>query len=180
MFQNETLLLIKDCFWKHNAWDMHNQAKRSLCALEMKSFMNAALNSESCLRRSTWPLNFNPSLFCEPLADRNIHWPLGPLTDDTESVIFVTARLDANSMFDGLAPAANSAVTGMATLLATANYLNSLNATVGSKYAKLLPIIFQITLMEIFLRIFKGFEILIRNKIFPKYLFSIVFLIFFL
>ncbi|XP_043290145.1 nicastrin [Venturia canescens] len=130
--QNETLLEeIKACYFKHNAHDMDKQLERSLCALEMKSFMHAAVSSESCLRRGTHLWNFNPPQFCDPLGDLNIHWPLGPLTDREESVILVIARLDAISMFDGLVPGGNSAVTGLVTLLATAHYMSTLNATIG-------------------------------------------------
>ncbi|XP_012280937.1 nicastrin [Orussus abietinus] len=129
--ENDTLLEeIKSCFWKHNAHNRETQSKRSLCALEMKSFMFAAIDSESCIRRSNSKVNLNPIQLCDPLGDRNIHWPLVPLTEDMESVIMVTARLDASSLFDGLSPGAGSAITGLVTLLATAYYLNTLNATV--------------------------------------------------
>lgn len=125
---------IKECYFKHNAHNLDRQIERSLCALEMRSFMSAAVNSESCISRSNRLLYINPTRFCDPLGDRNIHWPLAPLTDDTESVILVTARLDASSMFDGIAPGADAAVTGFITLIATAYYLNSLNATVERTY----------------------------------------------
>ncbi|XP_032683205.1 nicastrin isoform X2 [Odontomachus brunneus] len=128
---NQTVLeAIKTCFWAYNAHDLETQYQRSLCALEMKSFMYAAVNSESCIRRSDFKLNFNPTQFCDPLGDRNIHWPLAPLDKNDSMVIMVTARLDASSLFDGISPGATNAVTGIVTLLATAYYLNSLNATV--------------------------------------------------
>lgn len=126
-FQNQTLIeAIKSCFWKHNAHDSEQQRHRPLCALEMKSFMFAAINSDSCIKRSDFKLNFNPTLFCDPLGDRNIHWPLGPINKDKNSVILVTARLDASSLFDGISPGAGNVVTGLVTLLATAYYLNIL------------------------------------------------------
>ncbi|XP_014489410.1 PREDICTED: nicastrin isoform X2 [Dinoponera quadriceps] len=128
---NQTVLeAIKTCFWAHNAHDLETQYQRSLCALEMKSFMYAAVNSESCIRRTDFKLNFNPTQFCDPLGDRNIHWPLAPLDEANNTVIMVTARLDASSLFDGISPGAGNAVTGLVTLLATAYYLNFLNATV--------------------------------------------------
>ncbi|XP_011700001.1 PREDICTED: nicastrin isoform X2 [Wasmannia auropunctata] len=129
--ENQTILeAIKSCFWTHNAHDLQLQYRRSLCAIEMKSFMYAAVNSESCIKRTEFMLNFNPTQFCDPLGDRNIHWPLAPLDEDNNTVIMVTARLDASSLFDGISPGAGNAVTGLVTLLATAYYLNSLNATV--------------------------------------------------
>ncbi|EFN84844.1 nicastrin [Harpegnathos saltator] len=127
---NQTVLeAIKSCFWTHNAHNLETQYQRSLCALEMKSFMYAAINSESCIRRTDFKLNFNPTLFCDPLGDRNIHWPLVPLNENDNTVIVITARLDASSLFDGISPGAGNVVTGLVTLLATAYYLNSLNAT---------------------------------------------------
>lgn len=133
-FQNQTILeAIKTCFWTHNAHNLETQYQRSLCAVEMKSFMYAAVNSDSCIKRTDFMLNFNPTQFCDPLGDRNIHWPLVPLDEDNE-VIMVTARLDASSLFDGISPGAGNTITGLVTLLATAHYLNLLNVTVDSTY----------------------------------------------
>ncbi|XP_012529890.1 nicastrin isoform X2 [Monomorium pharaonis] len=129
--ENQTILeAIKSCFWAHNAHDLETQYQRSLCALEMNSFMYAAINSESCIKRTDSVPNFHPTLFCDPLGDRNVHWPLEPLNENNNIVILVTARLDASSLFDGISPGAGNTVTGLVTLLATAYYLNFLNATV--------------------------------------------------
>ncbi|KAL0130689.1 hypothetical protein PUN28_002368 [Cardiocondyla obscurior] len=129
--ENQTILeAIKSCFWAHNAYDFETQYQRSLCALEMKSFMFAAVNSESCIKRTDFWMNFNPTQFCDPLGDRNVHWPLAPLNENNNTVIMVTARLDASSLFDGVSPGAGNAVTGLVTLLATAYYLSLLNPTV--------------------------------------------------
>lgn len=96
----------------------------------MKSFMIAAVNSETCLMRSK--SFFNSVVYCDPMGDRNIHWALKPLEKQIESVIMVIARLDANSMYNDLVPGAESAITGLATLMATAYYLKQLNPTVDS------------------------------------------------
>ncbi|XP_014607330.1 PREDICTED: nicastrin isoform X1 [Polistes canadensis] len=131
--ENQTLLeAIKSCFWNHNAHDLENQSERSLCALEMKSFMFSAINSDSCIKRSDFYLNINPTSFCDPLGDRNIHWPLAPLKSDSNSVIMVTSRIDASSMFDGISPGALSTITGIVSLLATATYLNSLKPYINN------------------------------------------------
>ncbi|XP_031827543.1 nicastrin isoform X1 [Nomia melanderi] len=125
--ENETRIEdIKSCFWKHNAQNLETQHSRPLCALEMKSFMFAAVNSEVCIKRNDFKLNIDPILYCDPLGDRNIHWPLAPLNKDENSIILVTARLDASSLFDRISPGAENVVTGLVTLLATAYYLNSL------------------------------------------------------
>ncbi|XP_012263929.2 nicastrin isoform X2 [Athalia rosae] len=122
---------VKSCFKTFNAHDLDSQSQRSLCAIEMRSFMYSAVDSETCIRRSMPRINFNPPQFCDPLGDRNIHWPLAPLEDHMESVILVTARLDSLSMFDGLAPGAQSVITGLITLITTANYLNLMKPSVG-------------------------------------------------
>ena len=96
----------------------------------MKSFMFAAINSNSCIKRSDLKWNFNPTQFCDPLGDRNIHWPLAPINKDKNSIILVTARLDASSLFDGISPGAGNVVTGLVTLLATAYYLNILSRNI--------------------------------------------------
>ena len=127
---DEAVTSIIACYAKFNKPDRENQSERSLCALEMKSFMLAAVDSKTCLRRSSWNFNFNPQYFCETLGDRNIHWPVEPMSDNVKDVIMVVARLDANSMFDNLVPGAVSAVTGIVTLLATAYHLHSLNVTI--------------------------------------------------
>ena len=44
---------MKQCYQKHNAHNKDQQLDRSLCALEMNSFMIAAVNSETCVRRSS-------------------------------------------------------------------------------------------------------------------------------
>lgn len=92
--------------------------------------MFAAINSEICIKRSDFKVYSNPMQFCDPLGDRNIHWPLAPLRKEGNSVIMVTARLDASSLFDGISPGAGNAVTGLVALLATAYSLNSLDAKV--------------------------------------------------
>ncbi|KAF7987839.1 hypothetical protein HCN44_003702 [Aphidius gifuensis] len=133
MKNDELFKTIKDCFIKYNYHDIDKQNERSLCALEMQSFMYSAVNSETCMRRNNPSLYMNPTRFCDPLGDENIFLPLSPLTNKSESVVIVTAKFDATSLFDGISPGANSAVTGFVTLIATAYYLTQLNATINSK-----------------------------------------------
>ncbi|XP_078049963.1 nicastrin [Augochlora pura] len=134
--ENETRIEeVKSCFIKHNAHDLQSQRQRSLCALEMKSFMFAAVDSGTCIRRNDFNLHIDPIFYCDPLGDRNIHWPLTPLNkNDKNSIILVTARLDASSLFDRISPGAENVVTGLVTLLATAYHLNNLfkNATLAN------------------------------------------------
>ncbi|XP_014210820.1 nicastrin [Copidosoma floridanum] len=123
----EMLKQIKACYLKYNYNNRDKQALRSLCALEMRAFMFAAVNSETCIRRgSVSSINFNTNILCSPLGDKSIHWPAGPMTDNVKDVIMVIARLDANALYENLVPGAGSTVTGLATLIATATYLHSL------------------------------------------------------
>lgn len=124
---------MRSCFTNFNEHDRDTQSSRSLCALEMKSFMSSAVDSETCIRRSIPRVNFNPTVYCDPLGDKNIHWPLAPLENYTESVVMVVARLDSVSLFDGIAPGAESAITGLVTLIATAYYLNEMKPFVNSE-----------------------------------------------
>ena len=83
-------------------------------------------------------LNFNPNVFCDPLGDRNIYWPMGLMSDDVKNVIMVIARIDVNSLYENLVPGAGSTATGLVILLATATYLDamvtSVNATLKGQY----------------------------------------------
>ncbi|KAJ8921173.1 hypothetical protein NQ315_013645 [Exocentrus adspersus] len=126
---------IRKCFDKFNNFDRDNQKDRSLCSLELKSFMYATTNSQTCRRRSNIVTNLNPITFCDPLGDNNIWaalYPLveGPQRNETEPVrdfkyIVIAARMDTTSMFEKTA-GANSPVTGIITLLHTAKLLKSL------------------------------------------------------
>jgi hypothetical protein len=51
---------MKQCYQKHNAHNKDEQLDRSLCALEMNSFMSAAVDSETCIRRSSATAIINP------------------------------------------------------------------------------------------------------------------------
>lgn len=70
-----------------------------------------------------------PAEYCDPLGNVNIYAPLlaqnkseGPINNN--SVIFISARMDSASMFDGLSTGADTAITGMATLIAVTEMLN--------------------------------------------------------
>lgn len=102
---------LTDCFDKFNAADQDSQHQRSLCAIEIKQFMSASVNTEVCLRRSRSEFNVSPTRYCDPLSGRNVYATLYPREvignevqrDEQleEKFILVTARLDTTSMFDG-------------------------------------------------------------------------------
>lgn len=107
-FQIDTLT---KCYEAFNGVDPDYQHQRSLCAIEIKQFMTASVNTEVCLRRSNSGLNVNPTNFCDPLTGKNVYATLYPREEvtnpdeaelqSTEKFILVTARLDTTSMFDG-------------------------------------------------------------------------------
>lgn len=51
-------------------------------------------------------------------------------TVKNRSIIFVSARMDSASMFDGLAIGADTAITGMVTLVAIADMLNQVKSVI--------------------------------------------------
>lgn len=121
--------VLYECYLKHNAHNREEQEYRSLCALEMNSFMLAAVDSETCIRRSSSTTLINRIRFCDALGDRNIWSTLYPrYKEETKNstVYIVAARLDGTSMFDGLVPGAMSPVAGIVTLLMTARVLSSI------------------------------------------------------
>jgi nicastrin len=123
----------KGCFEKHNNYSFDTQRDRSLCSLQLISFMHATTSSSTCIRRSNAVTNLNPVKFCDPLGDRNAWASLFPLVSGpnfTEpirdvSYVVVSARLDSTSMFEKTEGAV-APVTGLVALLATAKYLKSM------------------------------------------------------
>lgn len=129
---------IRDrCYHKFNDPSKGSDQKWPLCAAEMKSVMLAAKDTETCMRRSNLAANLNPIQYCDPLSGRNVVTTLfpsnksSPLTE--RSVIVVGARIDTFSLFDNAAPGADSAVSGLVTLMATANALASLRKEITEK-----------------------------------------------
>lgn len=126
---------IRDCFKKFNSFDMSNQHKRSLCSIQIKSFMSGAVNSEVCIRRTNYMNNVNPIRFCDPLQGKNVYATLFPRdvvqpesrkVDSQERFIVVTARIDTTSMFDGLGIGALESTVPLATLMTTAHTLSQI------------------------------------------------------
>lgn len=101
---------ILDCFATFNKDDPVNQHQRSLCSIEINTFMSAAVNSEVCLRRTNYVNNLSATRFCDPLQGKNVFATLFPREiipleerskQANEKLILVTARFDTTSMFDG-------------------------------------------------------------------------------
>ncbi|XP_034489027.1 nicastrin [Drosophila innubila] len=129
---------LENCFEKFNNFDYESHAMRSLCAVEVKSFMSAAVNSEVCMRRTNFINNLGGTKYCDPLQGRNVYATLYPRnspenTDDgkrivnpIEKYIIVSCRLDTTSMFDGVGLGAMDSLMGLATMTMVAQMLRIL------------------------------------------------------
>ncbi|KAL5284629.1 NCSTN family protein [Megaselia abdita] len=120
---------IRKCFKKFNDFEYENHPWRSLCSIEVQSFMSAAGNSEICNRRSNFINNLSPVRYCDPLEGKNIYATLFPRpqtverVETTEKLILVTCRLDSTSMFDETGLGAKDSLVSYITLLNVAHML---------------------------------------------------------
>ncbi|KAM4556142.1 nicastrin [Fundulus diaphanus] len=125
--------LIKQCYVDHNSPVNGSDPQYPLCAMQLFSHMSAVTNTATCMRRNSNGFTFSPESICEPLGDHNIWAPAKPLNTTQkghkagESVVMATARLDSRSLFSEIGPGAESAASGLVTLLAAAHALR--NAT---------------------------------------------------
>ncbi|XP_071515455.1 nicastrin [Panulirus ornatus] len=142
---------IVDNYEKFNKPGDDGEARSSpLCCMELKSNMFGTTNTEVCMRRRTVADSlFQPVNFCDPLSDYNIWGTVKPMNSSVDipdkSVVIVAARMDAASMFDNISPGANSAVSGLVTLMAAAealyNYKDDIMASGNDK--NILFVIYQ-------------------------------------
>lgn len=132
LIHEEEIAKLIDCFEKFNNFDFPGHADRSLCSIQINAFMQAAVNSEVCIRRSNSMVNLSPSRFCDPLQGKNVYSTLFPRdiikpserkVIPSEKVILLTARMDTTSMFDGLGLGAKDTLVSMATLVGVAHFL---------------------------------------------------------
>ena len=112
---------IQDCYQEHNTKQPLNWP---LCSLELSSNMYAAGDSQTCLRRSGL-FSISPVTVCDPLSDDNIHYfvkprPKDAAPEDDNSVLIVTAKMDALSLFDQVETGFDSPASGIVTLLSVA------------------------------------------------------------
>ena len=114
---------LYQCYQTHN--DVTQGLSWPLCSVQMSANMHAAQSSETCIRRTDLQNQLEPTHFCDPLSDVNLHYFVTPRNKSQDStidnVIVVTARLDGLTMFDQTEVGFDSPSTGLVTLLATAN-----------------------------------------------------------
>ncbi|XP_075680112.1 nicastrin-like [Dermatophagoides pteronyssinus] len=118
-----------DIDWLLNKTDEHQNWPK--LAAEFTAQMHGAVDSITCTRRSILSQNswfsLMPTTYCEPLGGINIYthtFDLNNLkTIPDNSVIVLSTRLDTFSMFDQLAPGADSVMSSLITTLAIAQLL---------------------------------------------------------
>ncbi|KAG5676864.1 hypothetical protein PVAND_006671 [Polypedilum vanderplanki] len=109
-------------------------SRKSLCSIEINSFMAASGNSEICIRRSRSLAIIRQLTFCDPLQGKNVYGTLYPreivnpinrTNDIDEKFIIVSAHFDTTSMFDGIALGAME-FSSVATLISSAHFLKKI------------------------------------------------------
>ena len=88
--------------------------------------MHAAMDSETCVRRSNLQNSLEPPHFCDPLSDVSLHYfaTSRGVAEAEDSVLLVTARLDTLTMFDQTEVGFDSPSTGLVTLLTAAKLVS--------------------------------------------------------
>ncbi|KAK7106252.1 nicastrin-like isoform X2 [Littorina saxatilis] len=108
-----------------------------VCAVQLLSPMFAAKDAETCIRRSNLINDLSVTIYCDPLGDKNVVTTLKAIpsneTRPPKSVIVVATRVDSFSMFQNEFPSADTTVTGIVTLLATAKALWKLQDFIASQ-----------------------------------------------
>ncbi|XP_001990868.2 nicastrin isoform X2 [Drosophila grimshawi] len=139
--EDKDIFKLEDCFEKFNNFNYESHALRSLCAVEVKAFMSAAVNSEVCIRRTNFINNLGGSRYCDPMEGRNVYATLYPRNASenvevnvagSEKFIIVSCRLDTTSMFDGLGMGAMGSLVGLAILTQVAHMLRLLLPSPGA------------------------------------------------
>ncbi|XP_036324665.1 nicastrin-like isoform X1 [Rhagoletis pomonella] len=156
----EEVYKLKSCFAKFNNFDYDGHATRSLCSVEVKTFMVGAVSSEVCMRRSNFINNLSRTVYCDPLEGNNVYGTLYPRkysentaagesrgvrkVDPNEKFIVISCRMDTTSMFDGLGLGAMDSLTGYVTLMSLAATLKQYLPSSYSDLTKKINILFLI------------------------------------
>lgn len=85
------------CYLKFNQPTQGVPREYPLCAVQMKSRMSAAKDSETCIRRTNTPTNLNPDKYCDALGDKNVIGFFKDVPEDykpeKKSIILAMARV---------------------------------------------------------------------------------------
>ncbi|XP_059179733.1 nicastrin-like isoform X2 [Physella acuta] len=116
--------VLNQCFYRFNQ-PINETIGYPVCAAEMKSSMEAAVDSVTCLRRSDRVvLSLSEmQVFCDQLGDKNVVVNMKPVAHpeprQPDSVIMVAAKLDSASLFQFEYYAADTTVVGIVAMLST-------------------------------------------------------------
>ena len=125
--EDKVNFLVEDCYERFN-----NKQPRDwpLCAVELQSHMFSAVDTATCQRRNSLVNPFSPTRICDPMGDKNVFYLLNEEFVDfakdrfqDDSVLVLSARLDASDIFDKAEVGLDSPTAGIVTLLAVANLL---------------------------------------------------------
>ncbi|GFN93540.1 nicastrin [Plakobranchus ocellatus] len=141
---NDVHNVLHNCFFKFNMKEpMQPSTTYPLCAAEAMSFMVAAVDTVTCLRRSSRvSLSLSGgSTFCDPLGDVNNHVTMlntpQNVTRLNDTVIVVGTRVDSTSLINYQYTAADTSAAGIVGLLAAMEALwkvkDTIRNTTGAK-----------------------------------------------
>ncbi|XP_059498823.1 nicastrin [Stegostoma tigrinum] len=126
--------VIRKCFLEHNVRVNGTGPDYPLCAMQLAAHMHAVTDSVTCMRRNMAQvtISINPEVVCDPLSDYNVWGVLQPINKSQtvpadRQFVLAASRLDARSFFWGVAPGADSTVSGFIALLSAAQALSQVS-----------------------------------------------------
>lgn len=96
----------------------------------MVSPMSAAVDSRTCIRRTlinSLEFSMSQESYCDPMGGINIYGHTLNVTENgpkKNSIVILASRFDTFSMFDALAPGADSAMSALIVIITAAELLN--------------------------------------------------------
>ncbi|XP_065320193.1 nicastrin-like isoform X2 [Gordionus sp. m RMFG-2023] len=132
--------LMDKCFFKYNQNIIEKFTNyKPLCSANMIFEMVAVKDKDTCIKRGelSHTLDSRLSIHCYEIGDANIWSLLNPTNKSKPlkalSIVLLVTRMDALTMFDQIAPAAESSALSIITLLLVAEALDRTNNEYFSK-----------------------------------------------
>ncbi|CAK9301733.1 unnamed protein product [Gordionus sp. m RMFG-2023] len=132
--------LMDKCFLKYNVniTEKFSSNYEPICSAQMIFEMYAVKDKATCMRRGDIGNSLTDSRQCMEIGDNNIWFLLKPTNKSkplkARSMVLLATRMDALTMFDDIAPAAESAVLSVITMLIVAEALARTNAENAIQY----------------------------------------------
>ena len=121
------------CYSKHNSNSTGSYSDYPLCSAEVTADMFAVVDTPTCKRRETLPVNYLSGVtICQNLADYNVWGTLFELPQElTNGVVMISTKMDSVSFFPaGYSFGAKSEVAGIVVLLAIIEQIGRLQKSV--------------------------------------------------